>query len=189
MNGHFREMPNSMYFFVLSIGREMPESMHFYRVADPSCHPQISLCARIQNKTESWTDHPLKWLSPELATPKKWQSPGLATPKLTRFVDSAIFWGWQVLDFVISEGGQFWTLFFFWILAHREIWGWQEGSATLYVLRSGRLFIQTVCSLGISSRSQFSCYCSITCLSTVFTVLMYIWVLYSVQICSVSTWL
>ena len=29
--------------------------------------------------------------------------------------------GWPVQDSV-----------FFWILAHREIWGWQEGSATLY---------------------------------------------------------
>ena len=24
-----------------------------YRVSDPSCHPKISLCARIQKKTES----------------------------------------------------------------------------------------------------------------------------------------
>ena len=30
MNGHFRELPKSMYFFVLSNGREMPKSMHFY---------------------------------------------------------------------------------------------------------------------------------------------------------------
>ena len=102
-----------------------------YRVTDPSCHPQISLCARIQKKTESWSGHPLKWLSPGLATPKKWQSPELATPKLTRVGDSAIFLGWQVLDLVISEGGQFRTLFFFWILAHREILGWQEGTDTL----------------------------------------------------------
>ena len=31
-------------------------------------------------------------------------------------LDSAIFWGWQVLDLVISEGGQFRTLFYsgFW---------------------------------------------------------------------------
>jgi hypothetical protein len=32
------------------------------------------------------------------------------------------FRGWRVQDSVL-----------FWILAHREIWGWQEGSATLYV--------------------------------------------------------
>ena len=57
----------------------------------------------------------------------------LASPKLTRVGDSAIFWGWQVLDLVISEGGKFRTLFFFWLLAHREIWGWQEGSNTLYI--------------------------------------------------------
>ena len=40
----------------------------------------------------------------------------LATPKLTRVGDSAIFWGWQVLDLVISEVGLFRTLFYsgFW---------------------------------------------------------------------------
>ena len=32
-------------------------------------------------------------------------------------MDSAIFWGWQVLDLVISGGGQFRTLFIFWIPA------------------------------------------------------------------------
>ena len=37
---------------------------------------------------------------------------GLAGPKLT-----------QVLDFVIFGGGQFRTLVFFWILAHKEIRG------------------------------------------------------------------
>ena len=31
---------------------------------------------------------------------------------------SVIFWGWQGLDLVISGGGQFRTLFIFWIPAH-----------------------------------------------------------------------
>ena len=41
---------------------------------------------------------------------------GVASPGLGHFR------GWPVQDSV-----------FFWILAHREIWGWQEGSATLYI--------------------------------------------------------
>ena len=39
---------------------------------------------------------------------------------------------WTLPFFGGGKGGQFRTQFFFWILAHREIWGWQEGSATLY---------------------------------------------------------
>ena len=76
-----------------------------YRVDRYSCHPLISLCARMEKTTESWTGHPLKWQSPELAT-----------PKLTKVLDSANFWGWQILDSVISEVGQFRTLLFspFW---------------------------------------------------------------------------
>ena len=69
--------------------------------------------------------------SPKIATLKKLRSPGLATPKLTRVGDSAILWGWQVLDSAIFWG---WPVQdFFWILANREIWGWQEGSDTLYI--------------------------------------------------------
>ena len=91
-----------------------------YRVSDPSCHPQISLCARIQKKTESQTGQPKK--SPGLATHKKMaESPtlvsfGVTSPRLCHFLG------------VASLG-----LCFFWILAHREIWGWQEGSDTLYM--------------------------------------------------------
>ena len=66
-----------------------------YRVADPSCHPQISLCARIQKKTESRTGHPLKWQSPGLATPQKWQSPRIWWVKGLQVLDSAISWGWH----------------------------------------------------------------------------------------------
>ena len=40
----------------------------------------------------------------------------MASPGLSHFR------GWPVQDSV-----------FFWILAHREIWGWQEGSDTLYM--------------------------------------------------------
>ena len=83
-----------------------------YRVADPSCHPQFSPFARIQKKTESWTGHPLKWLSPWLATPQKMAesqtllSLGVASSGLCNFL------GWQV----ISESGQIRTRFFsgFW---------------------------------------------------------------------------
>ena len=36
-------------------------------------------------------------------------------------MDSAIFWRWQVLDLIISEGGKFRTRFFyFWILAQKR---------------------------------------------------------------------
>ena len=104
----------------------------FYRVADPSCHPQISLCAIIQKKnrvlnwppsemTKSRTCHPKKMAeSPALVTL------GVASSGLCHFLGMAShglchFRGWPVQDSV-----------FFWILAHREIWGWQEGSATLY---------------------------------------------------------
>ena len=55
--------------------------------------------------------------------------PPLNSPQLGTL---PFFGGWQVLNLVISEGGQFRTLVFFWILAHREIWGWQAGSNTLY---------------------------------------------------------
>ena len=43
--------------------------------------------------------------SPELATPKIWQSPGLP-PLNSPQLETAIFWGWQVLDL---GGGQFGT--------------------------------------------------------------------------------
>ena len=76
--------------------------------------------------------NPEKNRVPNWVPPKK--SPGHATPKLTRVGDSAIFWGWQVLDSVIFLGWPVWDSdFFFWILAHRHIWGWQERSDTLYV--------------------------------------------------------
>ena len=119
-----------MFKAVAPMGAYIFERIISYRVFDPSCHPQISLCARIQKKTESWTGQPLKWPSPGLATPKKWQSPELATSKLTRIgtlqffggPELSHFRGWPVQD----------SCFFFWILAHREVWGWQEGSNTLY---------------------------------------------------------
>ena len=38
---------------VLVISRPRQTQGLLYRVADPSCHPQFSLCARIQKKTES----------------------------------------------------------------------------------------------------------------------------------------
>ena len=67
--------------------------------------------------------NPEKKNSSELATPNKWHSPELATPRV-RVGDSAIFLVWQVL--VISEGGK--------ENQPPKIWGWQEGSATLYPL-------------------------------------------------------
>ena len=70
-----------------------------YRVDRDSCHPHISLCARMRKKQQS----------PEPATLIKWQSPQLATPKLVKVLYSVNFWEWQVLDSVISEGGQFRT--------------------------------------------------------------------------------
>ena len=78
--------------------------------------PLIFPMCQNPEKIESWTGHPLKRLIPTLATPKKWQSPELATLKLTRVGDSAIFGGGKSWTYVISERGQFRTLFFsgFW---------------------------------------------------------------------------
>ena len=90
-----------------------------YRVFHPSCHPLISLCARIKK-------------NPELATTKnsrvqnmpylkiKWQSPELGNPKHTKF--------WT-LPFI--GGGKFWI--YFSILAQGENRGWQERRNTLYL--------------------------------------------------------
>ena len=91
---------------------------HIYKVTHPSRHPQISQCARIWKKKKQSPQlaPPLKWLSPGIATPKTWQSPELATPKL-RVLDSVIVWGWQVLNLVFSEGGQFRTFSLFWHIA------------------------------------------------------------------------
>ena len=62
----------------------------------------------IQNKTVLNWPPPEITVSPGLATPKNRPSPELATPKLTNIVD---FLGWQILDLVISRGGQFRTEF------------------------------------------------------------------------------
>ena len=51
-------------------------------------------------------------------------------------MDSAIFWGWQVLDLSHFRGWPVQDSVFFWILANGENWGWQEGSATLYKIKS-----------------------------------------------------
>ena len=68
-----------------------------YRMFHPSCHPLISLCARIHpKKTESGTGNLLKWQSPELATPNKWQSPEMVTPQHITVLDSVIFGGGKV---------------------------------------------------------------------------------------------
>ena len=66
-------------------------------------------------KQESWTGHPLKWLSPGLASSGLCLFWGVANHGLSHFG------GWPVQDSV-----------FFLIVAHREIWGWQEGWVTLY---------------------------------------------------------
>ena len=87
------------------------------RVFDPSCYPQMCQNPEI-NK------------SPEIATlrtchPQKMAVPNSGEFRGGKFWTLPCFWGWQVLDLIISEGGQFITVFFL-ILAHREIWGWQE---------------------------------------------------------------
>ena len=81
---------------------------------------------------ESGTCHPQKIAeSPTLV------SLGVANSGLCNFLGVAspglsLFRVWPVQDSV-----------FFWILAHREIWGWQEGSATLYMYdnRNTNLFL------------------------------------------------
>ena len=101
-----------------------------YRVDRYSCHPLISpiiMCQsgeKQQNRILNWPTHQMT--ETKTCHPKKLQSPGLATPEFTKVLDSANFWGWQVLDSVISEGGQFRTLLFFSIMEHRKIRGWQE---------------------------------------------------------------
>ena len=102
-----------------------------YRVADPSCHPQISLCARIQKKTRVLNWPPSEMTKSRICHPKQMaESPTLVTLGVA---SSGLchFRGWPVQDSV-----------FFWILAHREIWGWQEGSATLYLRLFGHPYWQ-----------------------------------------------
>ena len=84
-------------------------------MADPSCHPNFPYVLESRkNRVLNWP--PSEMTKSRTCHLKKWQSPELATLKLTRVGDSAIFWGWQVMDIVISEGGQFRALFFsgFW---------------------------------------------------------------------------
>ena len=84
-----------------------------YRVTHPSCHPKISLCAGIQKTSKMLNWQPSEMTKPTTChPPKKLQSPELAPAKLARVGDSAIFWWWQVLEYVISEGSQFRTLLF-----------------------------------------------------------------------------
>ena len=92
--------------------------------------PNFPMCQNPAKITESWTGHHQKWQSPELATPKMTESRtlvclGVVSSGLCHFLGMASswlyhFWGWPVQDSVI-----------FWILAHREIRGWQEGWNTL----------------------------------------------------------
>ena len=63
--------------------------------------PNLPMCHNSEKKTESWTGHPLKWLSPELAT-----------PELTRVEGSAIFWGDKSWTLPFFGGGKSWTLSF-----------------------------------------------------------------------------
>ena len=74
-------------------GLKIGKMVRMYRVADPSCHPQISLCARIQKKTESWTGHPLKWQKSWTFHPQKMaESPtlvGVASSGLCHFLGVA----------------------------------------------------------------------------------------------------
>ena len=61
----------------------------------------------------------LEWIKTELNSPQD------ATPKLTKVLDYAIFWvdKFWTLSFPRVASSE---LFFFSILAHREIRGWQE---------------------------------------------------------------
>ena len=86
-----------------------------------------------------------KQQSPELATPLNEYSKRVQNlppskngrvqnlpPLNSKFLTLPIFGGGKFWTLIISEGGQFRTLLFFFILAHREIRGWQEKRATLY---------------------------------------------------------
>ena len=85
-----------------------------YRVSRYSCHPLISLCARMEknNRVPNWP--PCEMSESRTCYPQKWQSPQLAIPKLTRILDYAIFGGGKFGSLVILQGGQLTNpLFFF----------------------------------------------------------------------------
>ena len=133
------------FFFNKNLHQQKIESAIFsqhlilnpYRVFDPSCHPQISLILLATPKfpyVPETRKKVLNWLPSEITKLRTYHPPKMAESPIPvslgwQVLDFAFFWGWQVLALVISEDGQFMT---FWILAHREIWRWQEGSNTLY---------------------------------------------------------
>ena len=73
--------------------------------------PIFPMCQNLEkNRVLIWP--PSEMTKSRTCHPKIGQSPELTTPKLTRVGDSAIVLGRQVMDLVISEAGQFRTLFF-----------------------------------------------------------------------------
>ena len=72
----------------------------------------LSTCARIEKIQNSELVTSIKWQSLGLVVPKKWQSPELWLVWRVSSSELSRFGGWQVLDSVISEGGQFSTRFF-----------------------------------------------------------------------------
>ena len=66
----------------------------------------------------------------KLATPKNGRVQDLPSPKNGRVPNSGEFRGCKSWTLPFFSGGQFGTLFFF--LDLWKIWGWQEGSDTLY---------------------------------------------------------
>ena len=68
---------------------------------------------------------------PLCQNPEKNRVPNWPPPKNGRVQDLAPLNSPELGTLLFFGGGQFGTLFFFWILAHKQIWGWQEESDTL----------------------------------------------------------
>ena len=108
-----------------------------YRVDSYSCHPLISLYARMKKNNIG-------------------QSPELATPKFTKVLDSVNFVGWQGLDschFQRVDSSRLGC--FFSILKHREIRGWQEQQSTLYIKKK-TVYIKKIYIFSLKNISRIS---------------------------------
>ena len=99
-----------------------------YRVDRYSCHPLISLCARMEknNRVMNWPPSEMTRVQnlppPKIGRVQNFgEFRGGGKSWTLAFLEGGKFW---ILSF--ERGGQFRTLLVFSILAHREIRGWQE---------------------------------------------------------------
>ena len=75
-------------------------SERMYRVADPSCHPQISLCTRIQEKNRVLNWPPSKMTTSRTCHPKKMAESTTVVNSEVANCGLSHFKGWPVQDSV-----------------------------------------------------------------------------------------